>query len=194
MFPALGIGYLSLEFRHMVSKKSSKQQRIETAKNLGEKIGRAKTIAFADYHGLGVNQLASLRHKIKEAGGELLVAKNTLLRRALTINHLPFTINQLTGPTATIFAYEDEVGPIKEAATVANTLSVPKFKFGYFAGQLLDASAIERLATLPSRDVLLGKIVGTLSSPLYGIVSVLSANIRNLVSVLDQASKREVKS
>lgn len=174
----------------MVTKKSSKTKRVESAKSLTEKIKRAKTLIFANYHGLTVNQIADLRAKIKNAGGELLVAKNTLLSRALSINHLPFTIDKLTGPTAAIFAYEDEVTPIKETAALGKTLGSPKFKFGFLNGKLLEASDIENLASIPNRDVLQAKVVGILSSPIYGVVSVLQANIRGLVSVLDQKAKQ----
>ena len=173
-----------------VTKKSSKTKRVESAKDLAKKVKRAKTLIFANYHGLTVNQIADLRGKIKSAGGELLVAKNTLLSRALSINHLPATSDKLAGPTAAIFAYEDEVAPIKETATLGKTLGSPKFKFGFFNGKLLEALDIENLARIPTRDVLQAKVVGALASPIYGVVSVLQANLRNLVSVLDQAAKK----
>ncbi len=174
----------------LVTKKSSKAKRLEGAKSLAEKVARAKTLIFANYHGLSVNQITTLRAKIKEAGGELLVAKNTLLKRALLTNDLQATDDQLAGPTAAIFAYEDEITPVKEAATLAKILGTPQFKFGFFSGKLLGTTDIENLAKIPSRDILQAKVVGALSSPIYGIVSVLQANIRGLVSVIDQASKK----
>jgi large subunit ribosomal protein L10 len=157
---------------------------------LVEKIQKSKTIAFANYHGLTAQQLSQLRDKIKEAGGELLVSKNTLLSRALTTNQLPVTSDQLAGPTASLFAYSDEISPIKAVAESAKTLGVPKFKFGFFGKELLDATALEALAKIPSREILQSKVVGAIVSPIYGIVSVLQANIRNLVSVLDQKAKK----
>lgn len=161
----------------------------ETVKELAEKIARAKTLIFCDYHGLTVNQFADLRHKVKNAGGEIIVTKNTLLSRALSINHLPLTINQLAGPTAIVFAYSDEITPLKVLADSAREKGLPKFKFGFFGKDLLDGQAIVELSQIPGRDVLHAKIVGALASPIYGFVSVLQANIRNLVSILDQVSK-----
>lgn len=170
----------------------------ETVKELAEKITRAKTIIFCDYHGLTVNQINALRKKVKEAGGEIIITKNTLLFRALSINHLPasptkrgepLTINQLAGPTATIFAYDDEIAPIKTVADSAHEKGLPKFKFGFFGKDLLDGQAIVELSQIPGRDVLYAKIVGTLASPIYNFVYVLQLNIRNLLSVLDQAAK-----
>ena len=68
-------------------------------------------------------------------------------------------------------------------------LGFPTFKFGFLDSEILDAEALENLAKIPSRDDLHATLVGSLTSPIYGFVSVLAANIRNLVSVLDQAAK-----
>ena len=100
------------------------------------------------------------------------------------------TGEDLEGPTAAVFAYDDEISPVKVIAQSAIILSLPKFKFGFFGKDKLDVSALEELAKIPSKDQLQAKFVGVLSSPIYGIVSVLSANIRNLLSVLDQVAKR----
>lgn len=174
--------------------KSAREIKIETVATLTEKIKKAKTLAFTDYRGLTVNQISQLREKVKEAGGEFIVAKNSLLSRALTSNQLPVTSNQLAGPTATIFSYEDEIAPIKAIAESAKAIGLPSFKFGFFGQDFIDSAALESLAKIPSRPELAAKLVGALSSPIYGFVSVLFANIRNLVSVLDQAAKQEVKS
>lgn len=166
---------------------------IKTAEidSISDKLTRAKTTAFADYRGLTVNQIAQLRSKIKEAGGEILITKNTLIKRALQKNGFPdVEKSNLEGPTAAIFAYDDEITPVKITADTAKTLTVPKFKFGFFGKKLLDASALNDLAKIPKREILNGQIVSTISSPLYGFVSILGANIRNLVSILDQVSKK----
>ena len=170
--------------------KSAREIKVETVEALSEKIKKAKTLAFADYRGLTVNQIGQLRNKIKEAGGELVVTKNTLMTKALKKNDYPKPDNSnLTGPTAAIFSYEDEIAPIKTVAESTKMLGIPTLKFGFFGRQLLDFSALTQLATIPTKPELQVKIVAALSSPLYGIVSVLQANIRNLVSVLDQTAK-----
>lgn len=171
--------------------KSAREVKVESVKSLSEKIGRAKTLAFADYRGLTVNQISKLREKVKEAGGEVLVTKNTLIKKALRENKYPdFDAKNLEGPTAAIFAYEDEILPVKTVADGAKVTGLPAFKFGFFGKDLLDISGLNLLASLPSKHELQAKAVGALSGPIYGIVSVLSGNIRNLVSVLDQASKK----
>lgn len=169
--------------------KSAREIKVETVTTLAEKIKKAKTLAFADYRGLTVNQISQLREKVKEAGGELIVTKNSLMFRALTNHQLPVTRDQLTGPTAAVFSYEDELAPIKTIAESSKTTGIPSFKFGFFGRDLLDVRGITSLAAIPSRGELQAKVVGALSSPIYGIVTVLQANVRNLVSVLDQVAK-----
>ena len=170
-------------------KKSNLALKKEKVAEIAKKVEKAKTIVFANYHGLSASQISELRKKVKETGGELIVAKNTLISRALTINHLPVTAGQLAGPTATLLSYEDEIAPIKKAAESEKNLGFPKFKFGFFGKDFLDIEAVENLAKILPKEVLQAKIVGSLSSPIYEIVGVLSANIRNLISVLSQKAK-----
>lgn len=178
--------------KHTKSAREIKEDRVTA---LEDKVKRAKTITFADYRGLGANQINELRDKIKEAGGELTIEKNSLLKIALkNTNHKLEDEKLLTGPTAAIFAFEDEIAALKQAADLNKTLGIPTFKFGFFASDFLDAGSVEKLSKIPPKNVLQGKLVSTISSPLYGIVSVLQANIKNLVSVLDQAAKKGVTS
>ncbi len=172
-------------------KVTAKDIKVETVQSLNDKVSRSKTMAFVDYQGLTVNQISALREKIKAAGGEVIVAKNTLMKKALAGQKFPDAGDNLTGPTATVFSYDDEIGAVKQIADFAKTLGgIPKFKFGFFGHDLLDSAAIEALSKIPSRAELQAKVVGSLASPLYGIVNVLQANIRNLAIVLDQIAKK----
>lgn len=171
--------------------KSAKEIKRETVVTLTEKVSRAKTIAFAKYHGLTVNQISALREKVHEAGGEILVSKNSLMKRAVLKNNMEDPGAELTGPIATIFAYEDEIAPIKAAADNAKTSGLPSFVFGFFGTKRLDAAGLDALAKIPGRDVLQGKVVGTLAAPIIGIVNVLQANIRNLAVVIGEIGKQK---
>ena len=112
---------------------SAREIKEGTVQSIAEKISKSKTVAFADYRGLTVNQISEIRNKVKEAGGEVLVTKNTLMKRALKVNEYPpFDASQLEGPTATIFAYDDEIAPIKSVAESAKVTGLPAFKFGFF--------------------------------------------------------------
>ncbi len=173
--------------KHIKSAREIKEDKVQ---DLIEKLGRAKTVAFADYRGLTANQIAELRTKIKSVGGEMLVEKNNLIRLSLKSTKHQISNEDdekyLTGPTATIFAYDDEIAPIKEVADSNKLLTLPTFKFGFFGHDYLDTSSLEKLSKIPSRDILQAKVVGALNSPIYGIVATLSANLKNLVYALSQ--------
>lgn len=185
----LFFGQILLMKKHTKSAREIKEEKVL---NLTEKIQKAKTITFTNYHGLTAEQLGILRKDVKKSGGEFLVEKNSLIKLALTRNKLPAPAGQLTGPTAATFAYDDEIAPIKNIAKSNTDFNSPQFKFGFFGKDLLDDSALNQLSIIPARDTLHTNLVGSLASPIYGFVNVLSANIRNLVSVLDQASKKNI--
>ena len=171
--------------------KSAKEIKKERVDSLVAKIKGAKSLTFAAYHGLGANQIAELRAKIKAAGGEFLVEKNTLIKLALKSANLKVPKEQLTGPTAAIIATSDEIAPIKEVTQTAKISGTPSFKFGFLQDQLLDANQLDTLSKIPGKDQLRANLVSSISSPIYGFVNVLSANLRNLVSILDQRSKMQ---
>lgn len=172
-------------------KRKSKDIKKETVATLSDKVGKAKTIAFAKYHGLSVNQIGDLRQKIKSTGGEMLVAKNTLVKRALLLNNFEVPEAELVGPLATILAYDDEIAPIKTVADANKILGLPEFVFGFFGRNRLDVSSLDKLAKIPGRDVLQAQVVGALVGPIRGIVTVLNANLRNLAVVIDQIAKQK---
>lgn len=172
--------------------KSAREIKEDKVLSLVDKVKRAKTITFADYRGLDANQINELRSKIKDAGGELLIEKNSLLKIALkNTSHKVEDEKLLTGPTAAIFAFEDEIAALKQAAEVNKTLGIPTFKFGFFQKDFLTAESVDKLSKIPSKNVLQTKLVNTIFSPLYGIVSVLGANVRNLVYALEQIKIRK---
>lgn len=177
--------------------KSAREKKEDKVASLTDKFLRAKTLTFADYRGLTANQIADLREKIKTNGGELLVEKNTLIRLTLKATKHSITKDQeeslLIGPTATIIAYDDEIAPIKESATSNKALGLPIFKFGFFGHDFLDADSVDKLSKTPSRDILNAKVVGSLNAPIYGIVSVLSGNLRNLVYTLNAIKEQKEK-
>jgi large subunit ribosomal protein L10 len=174
--------------------KSAREIKEDKVQILTDKFNRAKTITFADYRGLTANQIAGLRSKIKESGGEMLIEKNTLISLTLKATNHKIEKEQqslLTGPTATIVAYSDEIAPIKEAALSAKTLGLPTFKFGFFNSDFLNAEDVDKLSRIPGRDALHAKIVGSLNAPIFGIVSVLSGNLRNLVYTLNAIREKK---
>ncbi|OGE27604.1 50S ribosomal protein L10 [Candidatus Daviesbacteria bacterium RIFCSPHIGHO2_01_FULL_40_11] len=157
----------------------TRQQKQEQVAKLTEKLGRAKAVVFADYKGLNMKQLSDLRDKLREVNGEFTITKNTLLERAL-----PST--NLEGPTATLFAYDDEISPIKILVKALKDVALGKVKSGIMGKDILDEAIILQLATLPTKNELRAKTVGVLITPLQGMVGVLQGNLRNLVYALNQ--------
>jgi large subunit ribosomal protein L10 len=176
----------------LVQKKSSKPKKEATLVEIKEKISKAKSLVMTDYRGLTMVQLSELRSTLGESG-EFSVTKNTILARALNeAGMMDVTADTFAGPTAVLFSYEDEVGPIKvltKFSTTANSL--PTIKCGVIDSAVLDAARVVQLSKLPGKQELRGQVVGTLAAPLSGFVSVLNGNIRNLVYALQAISDKK---
>ena len=165
----------------------TRAQKEESVKNLTEKFRSAKSVVFTDYRGMTMSQLSNLRNKLTEADAQFIITKNSLVDISLKAAGLFGKSNNIAkGPTATLFSFNDEILPIKTLAKALQDNQVGKFKGGFLNGEFMEALSITRLAELPSKLELQAKIVGSLSSPLYGMVNVLQGNLRNLVYALDQ--------
>lgn len=164
----------------------TRAQKEETVTKLAEKLSRAKSLVLTDYKGLTMKQLSDLRSKLTEVQGEFTITKNTLLERAFPSSIVQLPASSLEGPTAALFAYDDEISPIKLLVKALKDAGLGKIKFGFLGNQALDEVQINQLAALPTKDELRGKIVGVLAAPLQGMVEVLQRNLRNLVYTLDQ--------
>ena len=170
------------------------QKNKDTIASLKEKLAKSKSVVVADYRGLTVNLQQKLRRQVRAAGGELLVIKNRLLKIALKEEKLDIEplLTSFTGPSITLLAYEDELAPIKVLFEFAKEHELPKFKAGFVNQSPLTGEQLNQLAQLPGRVELIAKTVGTLKGPLYGMVNVLSANLRNLIYVLKALSTKAV--
>jgi len=166
------------------------QKKIDTAIKLSEKITRAKSIILADYRGLKHKQLEELRKNLKKTQGEFVVAKNRLFLRALGDEGKRIK-DSLTGTSAILFSYADEVAPLAELMKFFKSAGMGKTKGGLLGNHVLMEADVTRLASLPSRNVLLGKLVGQLNSPIQGLHYALSWNINKLVWALDAIKNKK---
>lgn len=157
------------------------KQNLEQIAVLQEKVKRAKTLTVIDYSGTSANDQVALRRSIKVAGGELLVTKNTLLDIAVGKGKLS---NALEGMNAFVFAYEDEVAPIKALFAFQKETEKLTIKKGVMADVVLSAEDLERLSKLPSKSQLVATLISRIQGPAYGLVNVLKAGQRDLVNVL----------
>lgn len=175
-----------------ISKNREKKEQLVA--EIAEKIGKSKGLVFTNYQGLTHKQLEELKRSLKDANAELVVTKNTLLKLALkTTDHglqttavdgSQSTVDNFVNPTATIFAYDDVIAPLKHLAKTLKNLGLPTIKFGILDGQALNSEQVLKLASLPTREVLLAQVVGGLKSPIFGLHRALNWNIQQLVMTL----------
>lgn len=170
-------------------------KKVETVQNLKEMLDKSKLTLLTDYRGLKMTDLDSLRKELRSVDAEYIITKNTLILRALKDGGKESLVpaEALEGPTATLFAYGDEVTPVKALQKAIKALGLPVVKTAILGGDALTVSQVETLGRLPSREVLIGQVVGGISSPLYGIVNALAGNIRNLVNVLNAVSANKTE-
>nr|MBI5455487.1 50S ribosomal protein L10 [Candidatus Levybacteria bacterium] len=164
---------------------ANRQKKIEIVAKLNEKIAKAKAIVFTNYQGLTHKQLEGLKKTIKPLSAEYVVAKNSLVLRALEENKIKVQDQkQFEGPTGTLLIYEDFVGPLKELAKLVKELGIPSVKFGVMESKNLTGEQIMKLSTLPTRETLLTQIAVGLKSPLFGLHRALNWNLQKLVITL----------
>lgn len=177
------------------TKVSAARQKKETiVAKLSEKIKKAKALVFANYQGLTHIQLEQLKKNLKQTEAELIITKNTLLKRALSNSQFSTLNSQFQDPTATLFAYQDLIAPLKELAKTIKQLKLPTIKFGIFEGKLLAEGDILRLSILPSREVLLAQVAGSMKAPIFGLQRALNWNLQKLMMTLKAIESKKASS
>jgi large subunit ribosomal protein L10 len=167
-------------------------KKFQEVEEITELLKGSPMTILTNYRGLSVSQLQEFRKQLRENGGSFRVVKNTLTGIAADNVEMSDIREFLEGPTAIVTTTEDPVGPAKTTRDFARSTRILEVKAGVLEGSLIPASEVERLATLPSRDELLAKVVGGLNAPLAGMVGVLSGPIRGLAYVLQaRASQLE---
>ena len=164
---------------------------IEDVSQIKEKIDRAVVSIFTDFRGLTVSELTDLRKKLRKEEAEYRVVKNTLTKIAIAGENFADIAKILEGPTAVVLGYKDPVTPTKVLFDFAKGNEKIKIKAGIVEKKVADMATLKALSNLPSREVLLAKVVGAIQAPIFGLVYVLSAPIRELVYVLQAISKKK---
>jgi len=166
-------------------------QKVDFLAKLNDRFGRAQVAVLTDYRGLNVAEITELRRKLLQVEGEYLVAKNTLTRMALGEKATEQVQALLKGPTAIAFGFNDAVSVAKTVQAFAKDHDKLVIKGGVFEGEILTASAVERLATMPGRDQLRAQLLALLMTPATQLVRVLSAPSRGMVQVLDARRRQQ---
>lgn len=156
------------------------EQKKQVVSDITEKFRSAKSVVLVEYKGLTVEKATELRNKCREAGVEYKVYKNTLMRFAFEELGYKDMSAHLEGPNAVAMSFNDEVSAAKIANDFAKTSNETVIiKAGVAEGKVMNADEVKALASVPTREVLLGQLAG-----------VLQGNIRNLAYMLDQIAKK----
>ncbi|MBI5356722.1 50S ribosomal protein L10 [Candidatus Collierbacteria bacterium] len=163
------------------------QRNVQQLADLKDRVAKAKSIVFTDNSGLNALGQSLLREKVIAAGGEMVIAKNTLLKLSFrSENNEQKTENNeiLQGPTAILFAYQDEVLPIKVLAEFSKANERPIIKGGLLGNSPLTVEQVMELSKLPNKLGLLVKLMRQIQAPAYGLVRTLNGNVQKLVYAL----------
>jgi large subunit ribosomal protein L10 len=174
----------------------TREEKTQAIQELQDVLEGASSIYFTDYKGLTVAQATDLRNKFRAAGVSYKVAKNTLIQRALDAKGLlnDQIIANLQGQTALAFGSEDPAAPARILNEfIGKNDNKPAFKLAWLDGSMFDSKQLKMLANLPTKKDIMASIVGSLQSPISGIVGVLGALPRDLVYVLDAIEKKRAE-
>ena len=168
-----------------------KQYKVDAVKEISEKVGKSNIMILTNHQGLTVEQITNLRNKLWDANAQMNVVKNTLFIRTVKEELLGDVTAHLNEATSVIFGYGDVVAPAKALVAFVKENEKPGIKCAIMDGRVLDAATIKKLAALPSREVLIAKVLGGMKSPITGLVNVLQGPIRKLVYALSEIQKQK---
>lgn len=140
-----------------------------------EKIKKAKSLTFVDYRGLTVEEDTKMRAAFRNAGADYKVYKNRLVLRALEECGITGLDKVLEGTSAVAFGFADEVAPNKIIVDTMEDTQKLQIKGGVLNGQVIDVNMVKTLASIPSKEVLLAKLLFLLQSPVRGLAVALNA-------------------
>lgn len=162
-----------------------KPEKVRQVERFEQDLRNSQGVILVDYRGLTVSESNELRQRLREAGAEFRVIKNTLARRAAEQAGVENIDGVFVGPTAAAIALNDPVEPAKALVRFAKDSGKTEIKGGILGLRYITPQEVQKLADLPSRQELLAKVVGGAAAPLVGLVSVTSGLLRNVVSVID---------
>lgn len=170
-----------------------RDQKSIVVSEIRERFERAGSVVLVDYRGINVEQVTELRRQFRAAGVEYVVLKNTLVKRALAELSIDGIDSLLEGPSAFAFGYEDPVAPAKVLSEfISKTKSEHlKIKGGLIGTTVMDVAGVKALASLPSKEALIAKMMGSLNAPITNFVGVLSATLRSLVYAIEAVRKQK---
>ena len=165
----------------------------ETVAALREELANSRTMIVSEYRGLKVKEIAEIRRALAKQDVTYRVVKNRLLRIAATDQVAEALSPLLTGPTAIAFG-NDEAGTAKAVLDATKPYAkIVKITGGVLGDKAIDADGVTRLATLPSREILLAKLAGGMQAPVGTLAGLFAAPLRNLGYALSQVAEQKAR-
>jgi large subunit ribosomal protein L10 len=150
------------------------------------KLEKAPVIIWSNYRNMTVQQAADLRAALRAAGAEVIVVKNTLLRLALEQLERPTSSEMMTGPSMVTMVYGDVAATTRAVFDFARlNEAVFQVRGGIVGNQVVSVDQVRALTTLPSREVMLGRVIGGIQAPISSFVGTLAAMVRGVMNVLN---------
>lgn len=152
-----------------------KQEKLDKVQQIKEKIEKSQSVIFADYRGLTVEEDTNLRRKFREAGVEYKVLKNTLTSIAAKEAGIEGVDEFLAGPTSFAFGYADPAAPARILNDFAKEHKKLELKGGIVQGEIFNLDKVKELATIPPREVLIAKLLGSFKAPMSNFAYLVNA-------------------
>jgi large subunit ribosomal protein L10 len=169
----------------------NRDKKTQLISEFSEGIGKASNAFLISFKGITVPQVTELRRQVRETGSDYVVVKNTLALIAVGDSPLTQLKDHFTGETAVAYNTTDAVALAKVLTKFAKDVPTVTFKGAMLGGQIVPAAEIQNIASLPSREELLAKLLYLMQHPIRGLAVVLNGTIRNFAVVLDQIAKQK---
>ena len=164
---------------------SRREEKAQIIDSLEETFLKSNIGILTDYRGLTTSEITALRRRIQGAGGDYKVVKNTLARFAAERTGKEELLDYLEGPIAIAFGYDDVIEPARVLAAWINETKLELgIKGGFTGDKILTPAEVITLSTLPSREIMIARVIGQMNSPISALVNCLSSPIRGMVGVL----------
>ena len=163
----------------------SKTERQATVDSLSQQLRGSPNVFVTDFTGLNVLRMTELRRRLRSAGVEYVVVKNTLAQRAFAANGVRVLDEHLAGPTGLVLSGADPLAGAKVLADFAREFERPAIKVGLVDGKPVTADQVRRLASLPSREVLLSQLAGYIQAPMAEFAGAMNGLLNQMVGALE---------
>jgi len=171
----------------------ARPEKVAEVATIAAKLGAAQSTVLADFTGLSVEQMTIFRSQCRSRGVECRVVKNRLAKLAADEVDLPILKDHLTGPTALIFGPDSQVEPAKVVVDFAKDNEAMQVKGGLIDGNYLTPQEVVALSSVPSRDELIAKMMGSIQSPLTGLAYALNGVMAALTRAIDAVAKQKAE-